>query len=53
MLAVLPDIVLNALHVSHFILTTIWFDVIFLLQLRKLSHREVKSIHSFYSVTTL
>ena len=37
MLSVMPDIVLNALHVSYFTLITVWFDVIFILQLRKLN----------------
>ena len=34
MLSVMPDVV-KTLYVSHFTLITIWFDIIFILQLRK------------------
>lgn len=48
MLSVMPDIVLNALHVSYFTLITIWFDAIFILQLRKLNPERLSVfIHLF------
>lgn len=49
MLSVMPDIVLNALRVSYFTLIAIWFDVIFILQLRKLNPERLSVFIQLFS----